>query len=204
MTTKRAYNGESRKLKAKATRKRILDAAKSLFETEGFEPVTIEKIAKMANVSAPTVYLIFLSKRGILRAIMDDALPVDSFNALVEAEKNESSPTKRLELSAKIARSIYDAERSEMSLTHGVALLAPEFKEQEADKETRRYQRQEENIAHLFTNKQLKATLSLAQARDIAWAFTGRDLYRMLVLDRGWSSDAYEKWLAETLINALL
>jgi hypothetical protein len=35
------------------------------------------------------------------------------------------------------------------------------------------------------------------------WMCTDRDVYRMLVLERGWSSDQYETWLAETLIRAL-
>ena len=33
--------------------------------------------------------------------------------------------------------------------------------------------------------------------------FTGRSLYRMLVIERGWSSDDYEHWLANTLITML-
>jgi hypothetical protein len=35
------------------------------------------------------------------------------------------------------------------------------------------------------------------------WMLTGRDLYRMLVLERGWSSDDYEAWLASALIALL-
>ena len=46
--------------------------------------------------------------------------------------------------------------------------------------------------------------LGLARVRDILWMYTGRDVYRMLVLERGWSSDEYESWLAETLIKALM
>jgi len=38
----------------------------------------------------------------------------------------------------------------------------------------------------------------------IVWAFTGRAFYRMHVVERGWSSDEYEKWLAELLIQVLL
>jgi hypothetical protein len=33
--------------------------------------------------------------------------------------------------------------------------------------------------------------------------YTGRDIYRMLVLERAWSSDEYEKWLARSLIHEL-
>src|SRR5690242_5151679 len=101
-TQKRLYNGDGRRLKAAATRQRVLDNARKLFETEGFELVTIEKIAKSAKVSAPTVYLLFLSKRGILRALMDSVLPSEQFEALVEQERNEKSAKKRLQISAKI------------------------------------------------------------------------------------------------------
>lgn len=41
-------------------------------------------------------------------------------------------------------------------------------------------------------------------SRDILWAFTGRDLYRLLVIERGWTSDAYEQSLARTLEKVLL
>ena len=35
------------------------------------------------------------------------------------------------------------------------------------------------------------------------WMYTGRDIYRMFVLERGWSSNEYEEWLAQALIEAL-
>jgi hypothetical protein len=34
--------------------------------------------------------------------------------------------------------------------------------------------------------------------------FTGRDVYRMLVRERGWSSQKYQDWLADTLVRSLL
>lgn len=46
--------------------------------------------------------------------------------------------------------------------------------------------------------------LDSAKARDILWALTGRDMYRMLVIEQGWSSDEYEKWLTQLLINTLI
>jgi hypothetical protein len=42
----------------------------------------------------------------------------------------------------------------------------------------------------------------LCRVRDILWMYTGRDVYRMLV-ERGWSSEEYGKWLVDTLIRAL-
>ena len=46
--------------------------------------------------------------------------------------------------------------------------------------------------------------LGKARAREILWALTSRDLYRMLVRERGWSSQEFEEWLGRTLVEALL
>lgn len=201
---KRAYNSITRNAQAAQTRTRILASAKNLFELEGFEHVTIEKIAQAANVSVPTVYSLFQSKRGVLRALMDEALPTDHFNALVEKSIEEKSPKERLSISAKIARQMYDAERTQMSVFQGAAVLAPEFKELEREREMRRYKRQEVTIKAMVKEKSLAKGLSAAKARDILWAFTGRDMYRMFVIEQGWTSDAYEKWLAQLLIKTLI
>lgn len=201
---KRPYKSAARNTQAAQTRARILLSAKHLFESEGFEYVTIEKIAQTSNVSIPTVYSIFQSKRGVLRALMDEALPSDQFNALVEKSINEQSPEERLSISAKIARQLYDAEKSQMSIFQGVAVLAPEFKEFEKEREMRRYDRQKVTIKAMIKEKSLKKDLSAIKARDILWALTGRDLYRMFVIEQGWTSDEYEKWLTQLLISTLI
>lgn len=202
--TKRPYNSASRNAQAAITRAGILQSAKHFFESEGFENVTIERIAAAACVATPTIYALFQSKRGLLRALLDEALPADQFNDLVERSIQEKCPETRLALSAKIARRIYDAERTQMSLFRGAAVIAPEFRELEKEREMRRYDRQEVTIKAMVKERSLAKGLGAAKARDILWALTGRDLYRMLVVEQGWSSDAYEKWVAKMLANALL
>lgn len=201
---KRPYRSVTRKTQAEQTRMRILGIAKTLFESEGFEHVTIEKIAQAAGVSIPTIYSLFQSKRGVLRALMDEALPRDQFDALVEKSIQEKSPTMRLHFSAKIARQMYDAEKTQMDIFRGAAVIAPEFKELEREREMRRYDRQDVTIKAMAEEQSLRADLSVKKARDILWAFTGRDLYRMLVVEQGWTSDDYEKWLAQMLANTLV
>lgn len=201
---KRPYKSVARNAQAAQTRGRILVAAKNLFESEGFECVTIEKIAQSGDVSIPTVYALFQSKRGVLRALMDEVLPADQFDALVEMSIQEKSPEIRLSISAKIARQMYDAEKVQMNLFRGAVVLAPEFKELEKEREMRRYSRQEVTIKAMVREKSLAKGLSEAKARDILWAFTGRDMYRMLVVEQGWASEEYEKWLARLLINNLM
>ncbi len=200
---KRTYSCASRNTKAKQTRNRILVAAKNLFELEGFEYVTIEKIAQTASVSTPTIYSLFQSKCGVLRALMDEVFPKDQFETLVESSNQAKSPELRLQFSAKIARQMYDAEKLQMDIFRGASVLAPEFKELEKERETRRYKRQEVTIKAMVEEQYLATGLNITKARDVLWAFTGRDLYRMLVVEQGWTSDEYEEWLAQMLINAL-
>ncbi len=201
---KRTYNSENRNAQAAQTRNRILESARQLFQSAGFECVTIEQLAQAAEVSTPTIYSLFQSKRGVLFALMDEALPTEQFNALVEESKQEKSAKKRLMITAKIARQLYDSERAQIDIFQGASVLAPEFKEQQKEREQRRYLRQEEYVKTLMKDKALLNGLSLSQARDILWAFTGRDIYRMLVIERGWTSEEYEKWLAQLLIKTLI
>src|SRR5262245_22245181 len=117
---------------------------------------------------------------GILRAIMDEALPVEQYDALVAEVYKEKSLKKRLLLAAKIARQMYDAEREQIDIVRCVSVFAPELKELETEREMRRYQRQEASMKEMAKKQQFSKDLTLTKARDILWAFTGRDIYRML------------------------
>ncbi|QVL55151.1 MAG: TetR/AcrR family transcriptional regulator [Simkaniaceae bacterium] len=201
---KRSYKSVGRNAQAAQTKERILISAKNLFESEGFEYVTIEKIAQVASVSIPTIYSLFQSKRGILRALMDEVFPKDQFDILVEKSNKASSPKERLLYSAKIARQIYDAEKAQMDVFRGAAFLAPEFKKLEKEREMRRYTRQEVTITAMAKEKSLSKNFSINKARDVLWAFTGRDIYRMLVVEQGWTAEEYEQWLAQLLAKTLI
>jgi AcrR family transcriptional regulator len=201
---KRIYNSETRAAQAAQTRSEILRAAKKLFQTDGYDRVTINALAKVAEVSMPTIYAIFKSKRGVLQSLIDDALPAEQFEALVDDSMHEKSPRKRLGITAKLARKIYDAERELMDILRGASVVAPEFKELEQERERRRYERQGEYVKKLMKDKCLAKELTLPKARDILWTLTGRDMYRLLVIEKGWTSDEYEKWLSELLVKSLL
>ena len=202
--TKRTYRSETRTSQAALTRKRILETALRLFQKEGFDRTTINQIAKEASVSAPTVYSLFKSKRGVLHALIDEALPPYKFNELVEEAMGETTGENRMRATAKIARQIYDAERSLLDLMRTAAVVAPELKLLEQEREDRRYHRQKEAVEKMAAKGQLAKGMSIDDARDILWTYTGRDLYRLLVIERGWSPDKYEQWLAGQLQLALI
>jgi AcrR family transcriptional regulator len=57
-----------------ATRQRVLDAARSLFDSQGYAETTIRAIAKAAGVSVGSVFTSFASKSEILSHVMAERL----------------------------------------------------------------------------------------------------------------------------------
>ena len=57
-----------------ATRQRVLDAARELFETLGYQETTVRAIARQAGVAVGSVFTTFASKSEILSQVMADRL----------------------------------------------------------------------------------------------------------------------------------
>jgi AcrR family transcriptional regulator len=57
-----------------ATRQRVLDAARDLFDTHGYQGTTIREIARRAEVSVGSVFTTFASKGEILSEVMQARL----------------------------------------------------------------------------------------------------------------------------------
>lgn len=126
------------------------------------------------------------------------------YTALVRETKKIAHPEERLRGVAKITRNVYDSEREEMNLLRGATVVAPEFAELEREREQRRFERQSVTLELLADAKALREDLTVRTAREVLWALTGREPYRLLVIEKKWSPDRYENWLGELLIRALL
>jgi len=166
--------------------------------------MTIEAIARRAEVSAQSVYAIFKSKTGILVELLDQSTFGPDYDQAVQKALSASDPETRLRLAAPIARQIHDAQSATFDLLRGAGVVAPALAKLEQRRECLRYERQEKMVISLRDARRLRPELDHATARDIFWMLTGRDVYRMLVRERGWSSQKYQDWLADTLVRSLL
>jgi AcrR family transcriptional regulator len=193
-----------RQRQAEETKHRILVASRKLLKSKGYSGMTIEAIAKKAEVAVPTVYAVFGSKTGILTELMDEATFGPDYEQLVREAKETEEPHKRLLFAARIARWVHDAASSTFDLMSGAGVVAPELAELEKKRESHRYVAQESMIEFLLRSGQLRPGVNAQVAHDILWALTGRALYRMLVRERGWTSQKYQDWLGETLCQSLL
>ena len=201
---KRLYKSLVRQRQAGDTRLRIVEATRQLLQSEGYAGMTVEGIAQRAEVSAQSVYAIFKSKTGILTEVLDQATFGPDYEDAVQKALSGRDPETRLRLAAPIARQIHDAQSATFDLLRGAGVVAPELAKLERQRERLRYERQERMIISLRDAGRLRPELDHTTARDIFWMLTGRDAYRMLVRERGWSSQKYEGWLADTLVHSLL
>jgi AcrR family transcriptional regulator len=201
---KRSYVSRQRENAAAGTRKRVLRAASTLFARRGIDTATIAAIAQRARVSASTVYGLYGSKQGVLHALVETTLFGVAYRTAVARLEGIEDPVERLATTASIARAIYESESHEMALIRGAAAFSPALLKLERGLEERRFELQGERVGRLHAAKLLRPELTVAKARRLVWMYTARDVYRLLVLEGGWSNDEYETWLAETLVTALV
>ena len=106
-----------RKSQKEATRRRVLEAARELFDTLGYEETTVREIARRAAVSVGSVFTTFASKGEVLSQVMQDRLEG------LYAELNRVAPLLRGSTADRL-RSIfaihfaYEAPRAKLFLAH--------------------------------------------------------------------------------------
>src|SRR5258708_2910972 len=192
---KRPYKSMVRQRQADDTRRRIVEATWHLLRSEGYAGMTIEAIAQRAEVSAQSVYAIFKSKTGILIALLDQSTFGPDYDEVVLQARSASDPETRLRRAASVARQIRGAQSAAFDLMRGAGVVAPELAKLEQQRERLRYEKEESMITLLRDAGRLRPGLSHKTARDIFWMFTGGDVYRRLVCERGWSPQKYQEWL---------
>lgn len=80
---------------AETSRGRIVAAARQLFASEGYEGVSMRKIAALAECSPAALYTLFPSKRQLLRGIWEEVF--SELMTELEAAGAEAAPALRVE-----------------------------------------------------------------------------------------------------------
>jgi AcrR family transcriptional regulator len=200
----RRYNSATRQQQAEATRQRILAATRTLMETHGFDGAGIAAIAKAAGVSEPTIYATFGSKRGIVAALLDHARFGSAYKEHVLKARQTEDPEERLRFAAGIARRVFDAERNEIAFLRDTGAIAPELAAKRKELEQRRHTAQRPLTELLAKSGRMRKGLTAKTAGDILWTLTSQYIYSLLVMERGWTSQHYERWVADALTRELL
>ena len=207
---KRAYDVSGRREQARARRAAVVAAARELFERDGYRATTIAGVARVAGVSAETVYKAFGTKAALAKAVFDVALAGDDEPVPVrerpaaQAVRDEPDVRRkitlfveglvgRLERSARVQLMVRDGRHVDESLEPVWAALRDEG-----------LTGMELFGRHLLDTGQLQADLTLAEVRDLLWNYLAIDHYGGLVLGQGWTATDFARWLAGAITAALV
>jgi AcrR family transcriptional regulator len=199
-----------RRARARVTRGRVLDAARVLFIERGYVATTIEAIAERAEVSPETVYATFGNKRSVLSELVDSSIAggVGAAPILdqdwVSALREEADPRARLRMLAGQGRSILERRSAVDEVVRGAAAADLEIAALRERGKAERLKGQRELLRIVVGTSAFRDGLDLDAATDILYAIGSPETYRLLVVDRGWSGDRFERWYAETLDRLLL
>ena len=188
----------------------MLDAALTLFGERGYGATTIEAISSAADVPQATVYRLFASKTGILKALLDTSIAGDDEPVPVAERPHVTSllaTPQPEDLLARLAAMSVEINTRTAPI-YGVLVSAAGADPDAAallDDLTRQRQTGQGNVAAALTrSKSLRPGVRAQDAADVIHALASPELYRLLVIDRNWPDDRYQRWLADTLAQQLL
>lgn len=207
---KRPYESPRRRAQAETTRRDILEAAQRRFESDGYAATTMAEIAAEAGVALKTVYVAFETKSGLFRALWhrrlrlgDENTPVGDqpwFREVIEAHDPEES----LRLNARNSKEVKARIAPLGAVMLSAAAADPEIDALSKRIWTQFYENQLEVVKALHRRKALKPGLTIERAADILWTLNHPRVYLLLLEERDWSADDYERWLADVTCQQLL
>lgn len=179
--------------RALVTRDRIVAAARTLFARDGYGATTLTAIATEAGVAVQTVYAVFGSKAGILRALRQSVVDQPEADALFGEAIQAASPKRKLKLFARSIRRRWEAGHDIVAIDGQAATTDAAVRSEVEQAMARR----RAGIGRLAAS--LPAPVDVARATATLDALTLPEVYRELIEVHGWTPDDYETWLAEAL-----
>jgi AcrR family transcriptional regulator len=208
---RRRYDSTRRREQAAATRREILEAARRLFERDGYATTTMAAIAAEARVALKTVYVAFETKSGVLRALWNLGLRGDENEERPVSEHpwyrevlQEPDPEQQLRLNARNSRAgklrvgaLAEVIRSAAEIDPDIAALWARIGSE--------YRANQRTIVESLNDKRaLRPDLDVERATDILWTLNHPNVWQLLVGERRWTPDQYEQWCADLACLELL
>lgn len=196
--------------RTRLARAAVVTAAGDLFLERGYAATTIEAISERADVPPATVYRLFSSKHGILKALFDVSIGGDDEDVpmadrpQVRTLLEDDEPRARLAGFVAITVEVNARVGPLYLILVSAAGTDPDAGAQLDELTRQRLQGQRALARSLARSGALRPGLRERDAADLVHALLSPELYRLLVLDRGWRPDRYQRWLEATLAAQLL
>jgi AcrR family transcriptional regulator len=170
----------------------------------------MQAIATEAGVALKTVYVVFETKGGLLRALWHLLLRGDEEDAPITERPwyrevlAEPEPERQLRLGAHNSRLVKERAATLMGVIRSAAAADADIEGLWARIESDFYVNQRAIVEVLDAKGALRDGLDVARAADIMWTLNHPDLWHLLVGQRGWTPEAWEQWFADTVCDQLL
>lgn len=188
----------------------VINAARALFVDRGFGATTIEAISEQARVPQPTVYRLFSSKLGILKSLLDASIVGDEAEVpladrpAVREVFDDPDPRRRIAGFASVVAQV----NARVAPLYRILVSAAESDPDAAtllDELTRQRREGQRILSRSLARAGLLSPgLEERSAADVVHALASPEVFRLLVVDRAWTPDRYERWLADILTGQLL
>jgi AcrR family transcriptional regulator len=205
---KRRYDATRRRQAAARTRTAILDAARDLFTERGYTATPMTAIAERAGVALDTVYASVGRKPELARLLIetaisgtDQAIPAEQRDYVRAVQAAPDAQTK-IALYAAAVTAIAPRLALVLAIIQQAAHTEPELAALWDEIAERRAANMRRFVADLATVTPLR--IDPSEAADIVWATNAAELYQLLVGQRGWSPQRYERFLTDTWRRLLL
>jgi AcrR family transcriptional regulator len=200
---RRRYDSSRRRAQAAATRVDILDAAQRRFEASGYAATTMEAIATEAGVALKTVYVAFETKSGLLRALWNHLLRAGRDETPVAEQEwyrevvAEPDPGRKLEQTARNSRVVKERIGGVLQVIRNAAPVDDDIAALWARIETEFHANQRAIVESM-------ALPDVDRATDILWTLNHPDVWHLLVDERGWTPEQWERWFVDAARAQLL
>jgi AcrR family transcriptional regulator len=196
--------------RTRLARSAVIDAARSLFLERGYGATTVEAISERADVPSATVYRLFSSKHGILKSLLDYSIVGDHDNVPmadrphVQSLLDHPKPSEQLAGFVGIAARVNERVAPLYRILVSAAGADPDAAALLDDLTSQRQHGQRAIARSLARAGALRPGLRERDAADLIHALMSPEMYRLLVIDRAWKTERYERWLSDTLGEQLL
>lgn len=187
----------------------MVSAARGLFLERGYAATTIDAISALADVPPATVYRLFASKLGILKALLDASIAGDDQPLAVGDRPNvaalleEPDPVELLAGMAGVTTAINQRTNDVYRVLVSAAGSDPAAAELLDEVRRQRDGGQRQIAVALARTGSLRNGLQEQDAVDLIHALMSPEVYRLFVADQGWSPERYRQWLGTTLVQQL-
>src|SRR5690242_2213877 len=170
---KRRYDNSRRQAQVRATRLKVIEAAKRLFTEHGYPATTIEAIAEAADTPLPTLYRLFGSKRALLAAVLDTSFGGDDRpiafgdRSAASAALAEPDPATMVNAFARIGRELMDRASAIQHVLATAAQVDREAADLLAEIRRQRYTGQSRIIPALEARHAVDPDVDAAEAADL-------------------------------------